>query len=111
MCILAIEREQPVPPPQNPHDLLRDDAKGLWELHQRGIVRDLWLASAGRRTVIILECAGLIEAHAHLNALPRVRAGLAEFLLLELRPYDGFAHLFAGGTSPTPPPPEEPPEY
>jgi hypothetical protein len=43
----------------------------------------------------MLECADLHEARSHLDTLPFVREGLIGFELIGLRPYPGFARLFA----------------
>lgn len=45
--------------------------------------------------MVTLECASLASARDHLATLPLVRAGVIEFQLHELRPYDGYARLFA----------------
>ena len=45
--------------------------------------------------VLVLECADAAEARSALAGLPLVAAGLIEFELIPLVPYDGFARLFA----------------
>ena len=111
MRILAIERELPRPVHRNLRDLLRAEATVIWDLQKTGIIRDLWLTKADRRAVILLECAGLAEARAHLAALPLVRAELIDFMLHELCTYDGLERLFAPGAPPGAAPPADPPEY
>lgn len=111
MRILAIERELPMPVHQNLHDLLHEEAATVWELQKQGIVRDIWFTTADRRAVIMLECPGAPAAREHLNALPLVRTGLIDFMLLELTAYDGFERLFAGGLESAELRHEEPPEY
>ena len=71
------------------------EAARLWELVQAGIVRETYFRSDRREAVLILECADLDEARAHLETLPFVREGLIAFELIGLRPYPGFARLFA----------------
>jgi muconolactone delta-isomerase len=111
MRILAIERELPRPVHRNLRDLLRAEATVIWDLQKTGIIRDLWLTKADRRAVILLECAGLAEARAHLATLPLVRAELIDFMLHELCTYDGLERLFAPGAPPSDAAPEAPPEY
>ena len=111
MRILAIEREQTTPVHANLHDLLRDEAAALWELHQRDIIRELWFTANDRHAIIMLECPNAIEARKHLATLPLVRTGLIDFTLHELRSYDGFERLFATGTEPLVLKREEPAEY
>ena len=111
MRILAIERELPRPVHRNLRDLLRAEATVIWDLQKTGIIRDLWLTKADRRAVILLECAGLAEARAHLATLPLVRAELIDFRRHELCTYDGLERLFAPGAPPADAAPEAPPEY
>lgn len=111
MRILAIERELPRAVHRNLRDLLRAEATVIWDLQKTGIIRDLWLTKADRRAVILLECAGLAEARAHLATLPLVRAELIDFMLHELCTYDGLERLFAPGAPPADAAPEAPPEY
>lgn len=75
------------------------EAARLWELVQAGIVRETYFRSDRREAVLILECAGIDEARSHLGTLPFVREGLISFELIGLRPYPGFARLFADRTA------------
>ena len=111
MRILAIERERPTPAQANLHDLLRDEAAGIWDLHQRDIIRELWFTATDRHAILMLECANAGEARKHLATLPLVRTGLIDFTVHELRSYDGFERLFATGTEPLILKKEEPAEY
>jgi len=110
MRILALERDLTPPPYVNLPDLYRAEAAAVWDLQQRGIIREIWFAGTERRAVLMLECADAAEARAHLAALPLARYGRTDFTLLELRPYDGLERLFtaAGGA---PDRSGEPPEY
>ena len=110
MRILAIERDLPTPAYANPHDLLREEAAGAWDLSKRGIIRDIWF-TADRRAVVMLECLNAAEARQHLSVLPLMRHGLSAFTVLELRNYDGYERLFATGIEPPAAKHEEPPEY
>jgi len=60
-----------------------------------GLAAARHLQSAGQ-AVLVLEAAGPEEARQALETLPLVQAGLIEFQILPLIPYDGFARLFAG---------------
>jgi len=111
MRILAIERELPLPVHRNLHDLLREEAAVIWDMQKHGIIRDIWSTQADRRAVIMLECANSEEAQKHLATLPLVRAELIEFMVLELRTYEGLEPLFATSKDAAAPQPEEPPEY
>jgi hypothetical protein len=75
------------------------EAARLWELVQAGIVRETHFRSDRRAAVLVLECADLDEARSYLGTLPFVREGLITFELIGLRPYPGFARLFADRTA------------
>jgi muconolactone delta-isomerase len=114
MQLLAIERELPTGIYARPGDLIRAEAAAVWALQKSGIVRQLWFTASDRRTVLLLECDSAIEGRRHLATLPFVERGLIEFSVLELRSYDGFERLIAGGPSPGQSAElsvEDPPEY
>ena len=76
-----------------PH--LKDEARRAWELHQAGVIRELYFRADQHTAVLVLECPTLEDAQAALNTLPLVERGLITFDLVPLIPYDGFARLFA----------------
>jgi hypothetical protein len=95
MKILALERETPGHTGEDfvPH--LKAEAKRVWALHQEGVIRELYFRADRSEAILVLECADLEKARAALGSLPLVRAGLIDFELIPLRPYPGFARLFA----------------
>jgi len=97
MKILALERQLPGVPDDacDPH--LRAEARRAWELHQAGVIRELYFRAESESAVLVLECAGADEARRALETLPLVESGLIAFDLIPLRPYPGFGRLFAGG--------------
>jgi hypothetical protein len=58
------------------------------------VIREAYFHAEQHKAVLVLECAGVEEARAALQALPLVEAGLIEFELMPLKAYDGFARLF-----------------
>jgi muconolactone delta-isomerase len=95
MRILAIERpvagaaeEQFTP------EIAAAEARRAWEMHQAGVVRELYFRADEPTAVLVLECSDVAEAVAALASLPMVSAGLIEFEVLPLRAYPGFARLF-----------------
>jgi muconolactone delta-isomerase len=94
MRILALERELSSAAACTP-ELLRAEARAVWNLQQQGIVREVYFRADRHEAVLMLECADIAEAQAHLAALPLVQAGLITFDVIPLVPYDGFARLFA----------------
>ena len=74
--------------------LLRAEAEHLWQLHQSGVVRQMFFRADRHEAVLLLEVAGSEAAKAALGELPLVRAGLIDFEIVPLRAYPGFARLF-----------------
>jgi muconolactone delta-isomerase len=97
MKIIAIEKDLPGKTAEDFQPHLIPEARRVWELHQAGIIRELYFRQDEHTAVLVLECASLEEAQAALDSLPLVQAGLITFELLPLRAYDGFARLFAKG--------------
>ena len=95
MKILALERESPNPTPGQFSPHLRAEAARVWELHQSGVLREIYFSQDRHEAVLILECADGAEARQVLNTLPLVQAGLITFDVIPLVPYTGFARLFA----------------
>jgi muconolactone delta-isomerase len=70
------------------------EARRAWDLHQAGVVRELYFHAEEAMAVLVLECADRAEADAVLATLPMVAAGLIQFEVLPLRAYPGFERLF-----------------
>jgi hypothetical protein len=99
MKILAIEHDPPeVRADQFTAALLQAEARRAWELHQAGLIRELYFRADRDEAILVLECADVEEALEALNTLPLVREKLARFELIPLTAYPGFARLFAGDT-------------
>jgi muconolactone delta-isomerase len=75
-----------------PH--LQAEARRAWELYQAGVFREMYFRADEEVAVLVLECADVAEAHAVLQSLPLVEAGLIAFEVIPLRAYPGFARLF-----------------
>lgn len=93
MRILALARDIPGTPPEaSPH--LDAEALRVWELHQAGLLREIYFRASRRDAVLLLECAGEAEARDVLASLPLVRKGLITFEVVPLVPCDGFPRRF-----------------
>ena len=75
--------------------LLKEEAKRAWELHQAGIIRELYFRQDRHEAVLILECKDVKEAQSIIATLPLVKAGLIAFEIIPLIQYDGFSRLFS----------------
>jgi hypothetical protein len=62
MKILAIEREVPGVVDAQFTPFLEAEAIKVWELHQAGLLRELYFRSDKSRAVLVLECADAEEA-------------------------------------------------
>jgi hypothetical protein len=98
MKILAIEKEVPGFTADDFQPHLQAEAARVWELYQAGIFRELYFRQDRPEAVLMLECATVAEANEILNTLPLVKEGLITFDVLPLKPYPGFARLFAEET-------------
>jgi hypothetical protein len=86
MKILALERERSNLTPEHFSPHLRAEAARVWELHQSGVLREIYFSQERREAVLILECADGIEAQQVLNTLPLVKEGLITFDIIPLLP-------------------------
>jgi hypothetical protein len=95
MKILALERELPDATAEAFQPLLKDEARGVWELQQSGALREIYFNAEQHTAVLVLECSDIGTARRMLATLHLVEAGLITFDIIPLVPYDGFARLFA----------------
>jgi hypothetical protein len=94
MKILALEKETPGNTAEQYAPHLRAEAARVWELYQIGVLRELYFHRERHTAVLMLECASVDEAKIILESMPLYIAGLIDFELIPLIPYDGFARLF-----------------
>lgn len=94
MKILALEKELPAATSAQFKPLLKDEAYSVWGLQQAGFVRETYFSAEDHGAVFVLECDDKEAARQALAGLPLVKAGLIEFELIPLVPYDGYARLF-----------------
>jgi len=93
--ILALEKEVPgVTDSQFNDEILEAEARKAWELHQSGVVRELYFSEDKHEAVLVLECDNADEARRRLLELPLMRAGLIDFQIIPLIAYSGFSRLF-----------------
>ncbi len=95
MKILAIEHEIPGTSGEQFKPHLQAEAVRVWELYQTGIVREIYFQQDQTMAVLMLECASAEQAAQALGTLPLVKERLITFEVIPLRPYPGFARLFA----------------
>jgi hypothetical protein len=94
MKILALGRDTEGATDEQFAPYLDAEARRVWELHQAGVIREMYFRADEDSAVLVLECPHLDEARAALATLPLVREGLIAFDVVPLRAYPGFARLF-----------------
>jgi len=94
MKIIAIEHELPNANPKEFQRFAIDEAHKAWELHQLGIIRELYFRADQSTAVLVLECESTEQAESILAELPFVSENLITFDLIPLKAYPGFARLF-----------------
>jgi muconolactone delta-isomerase len=95
MKILALEKDLPgVSDSRFTDEILKEEAARAWQLHQSGVIRELYFRADRDAAVLILECDSVDETRAVLSTLPLVRDKLIEFDVIPLAAYPGFARLF-----------------
>ncbi len=95
MKILALEMPVPGAEGYDCQPLLLAEAARAWELQQAGMIREIYFRADRSDAILVLEAADVAEARAVLATLPLVEAGMIAFEIIPLRPYPGFARLFA----------------
>jgi muconolactone delta-isomerase len=95
MKILALEKDLPgVSESRFTDEILKEEASRAWQLHQSGVIRELYFRADRDAAVLMLECASLDEARTVLSTLPLVKGKLIDFDVIPLVAYPGFARLF-----------------
>lgn len=94
MKILAIEKETRGKTQEDFEPHLESEASQIWEYYKDGLIREIYFTKESHEVVIILECENKNQAEEILNDLPLVKAGLINFNIEELVPYNGFERLF-----------------
>ena len=94
MKIIALEHELPGSTSEAFQRLAQDEARTAWEMHQAGLIRELYFRADEPSAVLVLECELVEDASRILAELPFVREGLISFELIPLMAYPGFARLF-----------------
>lgn len=95
MKVLALGRD--TAPAGDPRfaELRPAEARRAWELCQQDVLREIYFRADRPNGVLVLEVPDLAAARSVIEGLPLVTAGLIDFDLVPLRPYPGFARLFA----------------
>jgi hypothetical protein len=94
MKILAIEKEYTGKKVEDFQPHLKAEARQVWKLYKRGVIREIYFRADQKSAIIILECKNIEDAEENLSTLPLVREGLIYFEFIPLAPYPGYERLF-----------------
>jgi len=94
MRIIALEKETSLARTIDFRKNAKAEAKALWRLYLKGVVRESYFRKDKKIAVLVLEVRNKEEAKKVLSKLPFVRKKLIEFELIPLKPYPGFQRLF-----------------
>ena len=94
MKILAIEKEIEGKTSEDFQPHLEAEARQVWELYKKGVIRELYFRADQKSAIIILECKNIEDAKENLSTLPLVREDLIYFEIIPLAPYPGYERLF-----------------
>ena len=94
MKILALEKELINARTIDFRKNAKAEAKALWQLYLKEIVREFYFMKEKNLAVLVLEVKNKQTAKRALSKLPFVSKKLIEFELIPLKPYPGFKRLF-----------------
>jgi hypothetical protein len=94
MKIIALEKELNDSRTSDFKKYAHAEAKVLWQLYLKGIVREFYFQKDENLAVLVLEVKSKQAANKELRKLPFVNKKLIKFELIPLKPYTGFERLF-----------------
>jgi hypothetical protein len=75
---------------------LKNEARYIWELASKGIVRNVWFTRETKDAILLVEADSGQSVRELMERAPLVAEGLITCKIEELRPYTGFERLFGG---------------
>ena len=79
MKILAIEKEYDGKTVEDFQPHLEAEARQVWKLYKKGVIREIYFRADRTSAVLIPECKNLVEAKENLSTLPLVLEDLIYF--------------------------------
>ncbi len=95
MKLLFITRRLPGATTEQIAALRLEEVAEVWRHVKSGALREIYFSPERPAVVGMLECASVQEARTLLRGLPMARAGLLDFDIFPLQPYDQFELLFS----------------
>ena len=75
--------------------LLKEEAKYVWAIQKKGILRNIWFTVKDRNAVLMIEEENEENVRTILDKLPLVREKMIRYTIITLEPYDGYERLFS----------------
>ncbi len=94
MVNLVITHDKPNVNWKEQEQLLKQEAKVLWDLQKNGIIRNIWFTKNSREAILIIEADDTIRTKEIIDTFPLVKEGLITYGIVELVAYDGYERLF-----------------
>ena len=94
MVNLVITHDKPNINWKEQEQLLKQEAKVLWDLQKNGIIRNIWFTKNSREAILIIEAKDSIRTKEIIDTFPLVKEGLIMYDIFELVAYDGYERLF-----------------
>ncbi len=94
MVNLVITHDKPNVNWKEQEQLLKQEAKVLWDLQKNGIIRNIWFTKNSREAILIIEADDTIRTKEIIDTFPLVKEGLITYDIVELVAYDGYERLF-----------------
>ena len=91
---LVITHDRPNVNWKEQEQLLKQEAKVLWDLQKKGIIRSIWFTKNTREAILIIEAENTIRTKEIIDTFPLVKEGLITYDIFELVAYDGYERLF-----------------
>ena len=91
---LVITHDKPNINWKEQEQLLKQEAKVLWDLQKNGIIRNIWFTKNSREAILIIEAKDSIRTKEIIDTFPLVKEGLIMYDIFELVAYDGYERLF-----------------
>jgi hypothetical protein len=92
MKILAIENEMDGVEWDKLEDLLKEEARHVYQLYLSDALREIYFTE-NKNAVLVLEAADREAAIHLLDSLPLVKSGMIRFEVMELKPYTGYERI------------------
>ena len=91
---LVITHDKPSVNWKEKEQLLKQEAKILWDLQKNGIIRNIWFTKKFKEAILILEAEDSKRVKEIIDTFPLVKEGLITYDIVELVAYDGYERLF-----------------